>query len=276
MNKLLSVEIFKLYKQGKTYYALAAIFVIQFLILIGAYFQGNSIIDILLSNIKDSFYFEGNLLNGNLMIYLILNTLWFHLPLILMIVISGMLTTEYKDNTVQSILLQPVVKWKFILNKFLIATLFTLLVVFLTALSSFLFSYIFFGKGDLIVYLGNLTFFEHSEAIYRLILAFLSGANSMIFFSVVSLTIAVLLKEATKTWIISALFLVINNILLKFESDSYFFNQWFFPKLNNTWQYFFYEEIPWDIIAHNNLVLLGYTIFFLILGVIIFNKRDII
>ncbi|QLE02297.1 ABC transporter permease [Galbibacter sp. BG1] len=275
MKNLLSTEIFKLLKQGKTYYALAAIFIIEFLILIGAYFQGSAIIDILLSNLKESFYFEGTLLNGNLMIYLILNTLWFHLPLILMIIISGILTTEYKDNTIQTVMLQPVVKWKFISSKFLVGVLFTVVVVILTAFSAFFFSYLFFGKGDLVVYLGDLNFFEAEDAQNRLQLAFLSGINSMVFFSVVSLTIAVLLKEATKTWIVAAFFLILTNLLQKFESGNTIFNQWFFPKLNNTWQYFFYNEIPWDAIIHNNLVLFGYTILFFFIGIVVFNSRDI-
>lgn len=275
MKNLIAIEVFKLFKQSKTYYALAAICIIEFLILIGAYFQGNAIIDILLSNLRDSFYFEGSLLNGNLLIYLILNTLWFHLPLILMIVISGMLTSEYKDNTIQTVMLQPIVKWKFILSKYIIAIFFTLGVVIITAISSFLLSYLLFGKGDLIVYLGNLNFFQSEDAQYRLQLAFLAGMVSMVFFSVVSLTLAVIFKEATKTWIVAALFLIITNLFLKFEIESTFFNEWFFPKLNNTWQYFFYQEIPWNTIYHNNIVLTLYTLLFLGVGVLIFNKRDI-
>lgn len=275
MRNLLATEIYKLLKQSKTYYALGAIFLIELLVLIGAYYQGATIIDILLSNLKDSFFFEGNLLNGNLLIYLILNTLWFHLPLILMIIISGMLSTEYKDNTIRTVMLQPVKKWKFILSKYIVAIIFTLLVVLLTAISSFILSYTFFGKGDLIVYLGNLNFYKALEAQYRLQLAFVAGMGSMIFFSVASLTIAILFKEATKTWIIAALFLIVTNLLLKFEVDNVFYNKWFFPKLNNVWQYFFYEEIPWEIIYHNTMVLGLYTIVFLVAGVLIFNKRDI-
>ncbi|WP_353683094.1 ABC transporter permease, partial [Pseudoalteromonas sp. S407] len=52
--------------------------------------------------------------------YLILNTQWFHLPLILMIVVSGTLTTEYKDRTIQTTMLQPVKKGQFILAKYIV------------------------------------------------------------------------------------------------------------------------------------------------------------
>ena len=164
MQYLLKAEIFKLFKQSKTYYALGALFSIELLILFSAYYQGTTIIDLLLENLKQKFYFEGTLLNGNLLIYLILNTLWFHLPLILMIVVSGTLTSEYKDRTLQTIMLQPVSKWKYILSKYLVAIAFTLLVVGLLAISSFGLSYAFFGKGDLVVYLNGLNFFDAESA----------------------------------------------------------------------------------------------------------------
>src|SRR5690606_17790048 len=133
MRNLLVVEIYKLFKQSKTYYGLSAIFFIELLVVLAAYYQGNDILDLLLSNLKDSFYFEGTLLNGNLIIYLLLNMLWFHLPLILMILVAGTLTTEYKDGTLQSVMLQPVSKWKFILSKYCVVILFTILTVVLTA-----------------------------------------------------------------------------------------------------------------------------------------------
>lgn len=275
MKALVASEFYKLFKQGKTYYALAALFVIELVILVSAYFQGATIIDILLDNLKQSFYFEGTLLNGNLLVYLILNSLWFNLPLILMIVVSGMLTSEYKDRTVQAIMLQPVSKWQFMLSKYIVAVTFTVVVVVLMALSAFILSYAVFGTGDLIVYLNALNFFEQTDAVYRLSYAFVSGAFSMVFFSVTSLTLAVFFKEATKTWIVAALFLILSNVLLKIDFGNSFLNSLFFFKLNDTWQYFFYQEIDWVSIGVNSVMLVIYTLLFAGLGIYVFNKKDI-
>ncbi|RLD22138.1 MAG: ABC transporter permease [Bacteroidetes bacterium] len=275
MRALIAAEIYKLLRQGKTYFALAAIFLIEGVILISAYYQGSNIIDILLDNLKQSFYFEGNLLNGNLLIYLILNTLWFHVPLILMIIISGILTSEYKDGTIQTVMLQPVSKWKFLLSKYIVAIIFTLIVVFFLALTSFGLSYSIFGFGDLIVYLDTLNFFSSSEAFYRLSWSFASGAVSMVFFSIVSLTLAVIFKEATKTWIIAAFFLILSNLLLKVDFGNYWVNRLFFVKLNDTWQYLFYTEIDWSGIYWNNLLLIIYSMIFIAFGLYLFNKKDI-
>src|SRR5690606_13272707 len=275
MRNLLAVEIFKLIRQSKTYYGLFAIFFIELLVVVAAYFQGNDILDLLLSNLKDSFYFEGNLLNGNLIIYLLLNMLWFHLPLILMILVAGTLTSEFKDGTLQSVMLQPISKWKFILSKYCVVILFSLITVLATAITCFGVAYFIFGHGDLVVYLGTLNFIESSLAQEKLIYAFLFGALSMVFFSVVSLTLAVILRESAKTWIVAALFLILNNVLMKFELNNNFYNHWFFPKLNNSWQLFFYTEVPTGLIVHNALVLVGYTVLFMLVGLMLFVKRDI-
>jgi len=275
MKNLIFAEVYKLFKQRKTYYAISAIFLIEIIILFSAYSQGQSALDILLDNFNQSFYFEGNLLNGNLLIYLILNTLWFHLPLILIIIISGTLTSEYKDRTLLSVMLQPVPKWKFILSKYFVAILFTLIIVLFLALTSFLFSYAIFGKGDLIVYLDTLNFFESSDAFYRIKYAFLFGAISMVFFSVVSLTLAIILEEATKTWIAAAFFLIISNILLKVDFNNYFLDNWLYVKFNDTWQYLFYFEIPWNKIYWNTSLIILYSIITMIIGIVIFNKKDI-
>src|SRR5690606_10936985 len=136
-------------------------------------------------------------------------------------------------------------------------------------------AYLIFGHGDLVVYLGTLNFIEASQAQEKLIYAFIFGGISMVFFAVVSLTIAVVLKEATKTWIVAALILILNNVLMKFEIDNNFYNYWFFPKLNNSWQLFFYTEVPLTQIVQNGLVLIAYTIIFMLLGVVLFVKRDI-
>jgi len=275
MRHLLFTELFKIFRQRKTYYAIAAVFVLEAFIMVSAYYQGREILEVLLENLKESFEFRGDLLNGNLIIYLVLNSFWFHIPLILMIVVSGFLTSEYKDRTVEAILLQPVSKWRFIVGKYLAALIFTSFILFVLIVSTFLLSYALFGTGDLVVFLEGLSFFESQEALRRLILAFLTGSLTMVFYAAVSLTLAVLLQEATVTWIVAALFLIGTTLLLRFDFHSELLNDYFFPKLTDTWQYLFYPEIPVGVILKKNAVLSAYTLLFAGIGVWVFQKRDI-
>ena len=275
MKQLLYAELLKIVKQSKTYYALAAIAVIELLIFITAYYQGSTILDLLLNTLRQNFYFEGSLLNGNLIMYIVLNSLWFNVPLILMIVTSGLLTDEHKDGTLQTVMLQAVKKWKFILAKYIMAALFTLLVIAFMALTTFALAYAIFGTGDLVVYIGTLNFFEAKEAFNRICWAFASGSIAMVFYSTASITLAIFIKEASKTWIASALFLIITNLLLKADFLPAGVNSFFFPKLIDTWQQLFNYKVDWPQVGINNFMLLLYSAAFAGLGMFIFQKKDI-
>lgn len=275
MRNLLRTELFRIFRQRKTFYAIAAVFILEAIIMISAYVQGREILDLFLENLTDTFEFNGNLLNGNLIVYLVLNSFWFHIPLILMVVVSGFLTSEYQDRTVEAVLLQPVSKFKFIVAKYVAALLFTSFILTVLISTTFLFAYLVFGDGDLVVYLEGLSFFEPDVAFPRLVWAFAAGSATLFFYATVSLTLAVLLREATATWIAAALFLLVTTLLLRFDFGSDWVNTYFFPKLTDSWQALFFQEIPWNDIFVKVMVLLGYSALVALLGIGVFVKRDI-
>tara|TARA_R110002020_G_scaffold37072_6_gene111865 strand:+ start:40356 stop:41186 length:831 start_codon:yes stop_codon:yes gene_type:complete len=276
MTALLKSELFKLRKQGKTWYALGAVLLIELIILLSAYLQGGTILELLLENLRQSFYFKGNLLNGNLLLYLVLNSLWFNVPLILMIVTSAIVTEEYRNGTLQATLLQAVKRPQLIMAKYIAALIFTLLVIVIMMLGTFTAAYAIFGNGDLIVYLNTLNFFKADDAFKRICFAFVSGTLSMFFFSTVSVTLGIILKESAKTWIASAFFLILCSLLLKVDFGMGEYGRLFFPKLINSWQHFFHYELNWSHIVMDNLLLMIYTFMFGGLGYYIFNKNDIL
>ncbi len=273
MYRILKVELFKLFREAKTWYAIVAVLIIEFIIFFAAYYQGKTILELLLDNLRQSFYFEGNLLNGNLLLYIVLNSLWFNLPLILMIVSSALITEEYKTGTLKTLMLQAVSKKKLIIAKYISSLIFTIFILCLLMLTSFLLAYGIFGDGDLVVYLGTLNFFPAEDAFSRILLAFISGTLSMIFFTSVSITLGIILKEPTKTWIASALFLILSSLFIK--ADFGRFGDYFFPKLTNSWQCFFAYDLDILSILQENILLLAYTILFAVVGIYKFNKTDI-
>ena len=272
---LVYIEAYKLLRQRKTYFAVGAVLVIELIVIGVALYQGQAVLDTLLASLKDSFLFEGDLLNGNLLTYLLLNSLWFHVPLIMMIILSGTITTEFQDKSIQTVFLQPVSKTQFLLAKYLVAAAFTELVVYLLAITSFAISYGFFGRGDLVVLIESLNFFESGEAFSRLCWAFVSGIFTMVFFTVMSITFGVIFRDSIRTWIVSALVLIICNLITQVDMPFLSMNDWFLPKLLNTWQLFFDYDIDWWSIGRNLLLMLVYTGLLVWWGVRVFKKRPI-
>ena len=273
MISVFTADVYLLFRQKRTYYGIAATLIIVLFIMLGSWYQGKQIIETLLEGLTKNFLVQGNLLNGNLVMYLVLNSLWFNLPLIIMIVVSGLLTNEYRDRTLQTVLLQAVDKKTYVVSKFFTGVLFTLVLIIVLFIFSTLLAYTLFGQGDLITYLGGLNFYETEDAFQRIAGAFLSGTNLMIFYATLSMTVAVIFKEMTVTWIVSALLLIITNLLLKVDFGV--MNGWLFPKISDTWQYHFYSEIPQQLIHSNNALIFAYTLVIAMIGILIFNTRDI-
>lgn len=273
MIRLFQAELYLIFRQKRTYYGLAAILIIELFIVVGAWFQGSEIIGILLDNLTKNFFIEGNLVNGNLVMYIVLNALWFNLPLIIMIIVSGFLTNEYKDRTIQTVMLQSVKKLDYIAAKYMSAIAFTLFVLIFLFITASALAYGLFGNGDLITYLNSLNFIESNEALGRIIYAFAVGAVLLVFYSIVSITFATIFREITITWIACIFFLILCNLLLKIDLG--ILNLWFFPKLIDGWQYFFYFDIPWAKVLINQLYMLGYIVIFMAAGIITFIKKDI-
>jgi len=271
MIQLINIELLKLVRQRRTYYGLLAILLIEIVIMLGAWYQGNEILNTLLDTLTKSFILQGNLMNGNLVQYLILNSLWFNLPLIIIVIVTGILASEYKDETLQSLFLQSINRRKLIFSKYISAFLFTTLSILILGLSSIVASFLLFGKGDLITYLGKLNFIPHEIALQRILLAYLSGTLLLLFYSALSITVVVIFKETITSWIVSVFFLIINGLLAKFDLGQ--LNYWLLPKLTDSWQLFFQYEVPWSLVLHNHLMLFLYLVVTIMFGAIIFTKR---
>ena len=273
MIGLAKIELLKLFRQQRTLYGISVIFAIELFIVAGAYVQGRDVLELLLENLSKTFVLEGNLMNGHLVMYLVLNSLWFNFPLIMMILVSGMLTNEHKDGTIQTIFLQAVSKRLFIIGKFMAAIIFSVMVSLFVLVTSMLMAYIVFGNGDLITYLEGLNFFAPEVAFQRILLGFGSGILLMTFYGVTSISLAVWFKDQTITWILCAFVLIFNGLLLKVDFG--FLNQWLLPKMTNAWQQFFYYELNWSVIAHQHLLLLLYTVLIALIGGFSFIKKEI-
>ena len=81
-NDLVQVELYKVFRKPRTYIAFAAITAIVSVIQLGFYADGKSYMQFGMQSLSDTFEVQGNILNGYLMTYLILQLLLVHLSLI--------------------------------------------------------------------------------------------------------------------------------------------------------------------------------------------------
>lgn len=96
MLKLLHAELLKIVVKPRSYIGFAAITVIVLLIEFALWLDGQSYLQFILQTLEQSFDVQGNILNGNLVAFIILQTLIVQMPL-LVALISGDLVRDRKS-----------------------------------------------------------------------------------------------------------------------------------------------------------------------------------
>ena len=73
MYKLIKLEIYKVFTRSRSFIAFFAILAIILVAMAAMLWEGEAMHNFITQNLNDAFYMQGNLINGYLMSYLILN-----------------------------------------------------------------------------------------------------------------------------------------------------------------------------------------------------------
>ena len=128
MWTLLQIELFKIAKRPRTYIAFVAIAAIAFIFQFAFKADGQSYMDLVLQNVKDTFSFEREkAMNGYFMCYIILNTLLIQVPILVALIAADSISGEANMGTLRLLISKPISRTQLILVKFAAATIFTIL-----------------------------------------------------------------------------------------------------------------------------------------------------
>ncbi len=129
----------------------------------------------------------GNLVNGYMVSYLVLNFLWVHVPLLIVIVTGDLLAGEANAGTFRILLTRPVSRFSLVTAKYIAALVYTLVIVIFLAMLNIGLGLLIFGKGDLMVFLGGLNIFEENDILWRFAAAYTLAFLSMTTIAALSL-----------------------------------------------------------------------------------------
>jgi len=160
MGTLIKLEFSKLFKREITYIGFIAIFLIVVIIQIGMFIEGQKLLDFLVKSMADVFVFEGSLINTYSVTYIILNSLWLHIPILVAIVAGDMVSGEAGRGTFRLLLTRPLSRTQLLTAKYITAQAYTsMLVIFLMVLSLGL-GHFFWEPGDMMVLMNTINILE--------------------------------------------------------------------------------------------------------------------
>ena len=276
MKTLIHIESIKLFRSTRSLLTFCIGMVLMWVIVLGLYTAGEEIFAFLLESLERYFVLEGEVLNGYLITYLALNTLWVHIPILIVIVTAYIFAGDFELGTIKSLLTQEVSRTEVLLAKFVVMCLYVLLFMLLVALAAFVPAYLIFGPGDLMVFMDGLQILDQGVFLSRLLLSLAYSSLALLVFGAFSMLMSLIFQSTLTSILISLGLLILSTLLQKFVLGVFSdFQALLFSYHFSKWQYFFMAEMPVQSILQSTLVLAVSLFAMLSLAWRIFKKMNI-
>ena len=276
MMRLIRFELIKMMHRPRTYLCVGLMAILVGLIFWGLKSEGENAVGYVFQALDKNFILQGTILNGYFVAFLILNTLWIHVPILIVIVTSDLFSSELESGTIRLVLTRSVSRTKLALTKHFTALIFVLIFLLFWASISFWPGIMLFGRGDLIVFFNGLQILEEKELLWRFLPAFGFAFLGMGSFAIFSVTISFFTRKSLVTILISLGVLVISTLLQTLSPTIFPGWQSFLLTYHLTqWQLFFYTNIDWTGILTSVIWLLCFSGICIMASLIRFNRMKI-
>jgi ABC-2 type transport system permease protein len=291
MYSLLKIELFKIFKRPRTYIAFGVITAIILLIQIALKFGGEEYIGLMMSGLNESFEVPASeILNGYLVCFIILNLLLIHVPILVALIAGDMIAGEATIGTLRLIASKPVSRTKLLLVKFTASVIYTLLLLIWVAVLSLFLSMVIFGTNDLFVAReSESNIIKAFDVLWRYMAAFGFAAVALTTVAALAFMLSVFAENSIGPIVATVCIIIVFTILTQMQIP--FYDDTVKPYLFTThmlgWKGFFYVKGIEGVTVNGSIenigeiirsviVLLGYSVLFLLITIWHFNRKNIL
>lgn len=278
MIKIINIELYKIFRKWRTYIGFIAITVLVPLIQVAMLIEGERSLDFMTRNLQQSFIFVGNLLNGYLISYIILNALTIHIPFLVTLVAGDLLAGEATAGTYRLLMTRPVSRMKLVTSKFFAGIIYTTLLVLWLSILSLGLGLIMFSVGELIVIKSStVIIFARDDVFWRFLLAYGFAILSMSVVASLAFLFSSLVENAIGPIMTTMAVIIVFVIISAIEINAFQnIRPYLFTNYMLSWRLFFDDPVNFNEIAKSVGILFGHIIFFFGLAAFIFKRKDIL
>jgi ABC-2 type transport system permease protein len=276
MRQLLKFEWIKLVHRPRTFLSIGLMLVLIGLIFWGLKSEGENALAYLFQSLGDNFLMQGIILNGYMASFLILNTLWIHIPVLIVIVTGDLFSSELESGTIRLLMTRPISRNRMALAKFCTAVLYVFFFILIFTIVSLGLALLLFGSGDLIVAFNGLQIIPEEDLLWRFFAAFGYAFLAMSTFAVLSVAVSFFTRKSLVAILITLGIIVISTLLQTLAASLFMGWEFFLITYHSTqWQLFFYSEIDWHSLLNSAFWLVGFSAICIIVSLIRFNTLKI-
>jgi ABC-2 type transport system permease protein len=296
MWRLLQIELFKISRRPRTYIAFAAITAIVFIFQFAFKADGQSYMDLMLQDVKDTFTFDRvEAINGYFMCYIILNTLLIQVPILVALIAADSISGEANMGTLRLLISKPVSRTQIILVKFAAATIFTLMLLVWMAVSALFVSIVIFGTGDMLVFRTKGTdsmimLITKDDVMWRYYAAFAYATVALTVIASLSLLLSIFAENSIGPIIATVCIVIVCTIITNINVPIIEKNvkPFLFTSYLVGWKGFFYIGTDengntikgslenWAAIRNSLVILLAHIAVIVGISIAVFRKKDIL
>lgn len=274
---MLTLELYKIFRRPRTYISFMIMTAVTLLIQTAMYVDGKSFLSFAMQGLGEEFDISGNILNGYLVTYLVLQSLLIHIPLLVALVAGDVLAGEANMGTMRLLLTKPVSRTGVVLVKFAASIFYALLLLVWLAIVGLGLSILLFGTGDMINMKSDaFIMLLKDDVMWRYGMAFAFAALAMATVAALSVFLSVFGDNSIGPIIGSMGIIVVLTIFSNLEIPLFnTIKPYLFTTHMVAWKGFFDAPVPYNAIMQSVIVLVVYIVLFLLATIIIFNKKDI-
>ena len=239
--------------------------------------DGSSFISFVTASFEQTLSFNGNILNGNLIAFIILQMLIVHIPLLVALVTGDLISGEAAMGTVRMLATKPISRTNIVLSKFIAGAVYTLILTIWLGFLALIVAKWIFGTGDLIVLNSDgLVILKSDDILWRYGLSFLVAYLALLTISTLSICLSAFAENSIGP-IVSTMAIIILFTIIGSLDVSVFDNikPYLFTTHMASWRSFFEDPVPWGRIQESIIILLVHNVVLVSIAIFKFNKKDI-
>jgi ABC-2 type transport system permease protein len=276
-SAILKNELIKTIRRPRSFIGFAVISFIC-LMLQGAFYQdGKEILATVTGQLDNVFSIQGNILNGNLICYIVLQTLIVQMPLLVAFVTGDLISGETASGSIRFLLTTPASRTKVVLAKWLSGLMYTFLLLLVLGIFALFVSRAIFGVGDLMAMNSEgLTIIRADDINWRWGGAFLIAFLSLSVVASLGTMLSTIMDNSITPIVTVMATIIIFTIIGMFDIKSFdLIKPFLFTTHMISWRSLFEDPIPMNTILFSCAVLFLHIVIFLGIAIYYFKRKDI-
>ncbi|MBK7589100.1 MAG: ABC transporter permease subunit [Bacteroidetes bacterium] len=275
---ILTNELYKTIKRPRTYIGFGVIIFICAMLQAAFYHDGKEILSFVTQQLDNVFNVQGNILNGNLICFILLQTLIVQMPLLVALVTGDSVSGETASGTIRFLLTTPGSRTKIIVAKWLAGLFYTLILLLLLGFMALIVSKWIFGTGDLMALNSeSLTIIRGDDINWRWGWAFLIAFLSLGVVASLAQMLSCFIDNSITPIVSVMAIIIVFTIIGMFDLPSFdVLKPFLFTTHMISWKSLFEDPIPLSDIYFSSIVLLIHIVLFLSVSIFYFKRKDIL